>query len=414
MAKVQQVSGVNVTNITSQQYATLGQVNLFFAVTESFARVLYRTAGTLSHLLVYISINATTGTSTVRTRKNGSTNGNLVASIGAGLTGKFEDTGNTDAVSDGDDWYYSATPGSLANLRVAYAATLFDSSTNTVDRIIQARAIAFSTASTTNYFALVGSSLQTATEADTQFKFKTAGTLRNLQVNVTGNTRASSATDFGTRIDTGPGAMSVSVAASTTGIFEDTSNEDTIAVDTLGNFHITTGAGTGTITSRTHATEFETTDSTWHFANHLGGLAQNQAITNYATPSGQNANGTSSAETAVKVAANLDLTIEKLTGYFSANTLNNGATFSVMVDGSASALSIAIPASTTGLFEDASTVSIVAANEISYELIAAAGTGAITSQIYGILATTVPPPPPTFRDPTLRTIIGPGLTRPAY
>lgn len=54
------------------------------------------------HLWVRVSANATTGTSTVKSRVN-SADGKLLVSIGAAATGEFEDATNVDTISESDD-----------------------------------------------------------------------------------------------------------------------------------------------------------------------------------------------------------------------------------------------------------------------------------------------------------------------
>jgi hypothetical protein len=79
---------------------------IIYNSTEAQVQVPYRTAGTFSNLFVRISANSTNNSSTIRTRQNTSTNGTLVVSPGAGTTGVFEDTTNTDSVTAGDTWTY--------------------------------------------------------------------------------------------------------------------------------------------------------------------------------------------------------------------------------------------------------------------------------------------------------------------
>ena len=82
------------------------------------------------------------------------------------------------------------------------------------------------------------------------------------EVIVGSNTIATSATTVRTRLNGANGALSVSIAAGTTGSFKDSSNSDTIAVADDYNFQIVTPATSGTIGIRmiTHFGRYRTAD----------------------------------------------------------------------------------------------------------------------------------------------------------
>ena len=69
-----------------------------------------RSSCTGKNLQVYVSANARSTTTTVRSRVNGA-DGNQVISISAGATGWFEDTTNTDTLVQDDDYNASITTG---------------------------------------------------------------------------------------------------------------------------------------------------------------------------------------------------------------------------------------------------------------------------------------------------------------
>ena len=104
--------------------------------------------------------------------------------------------------------------------------------------------IATSVASTTNYFPLGCNSSTGIAESIAQVVFRDTGTLKNGFASATANTR-STATTVTSRINAAPGNISVSITASTTGVFEDTVNTDSITSGIAVNMATTTGTGAG-------------------------------------------------------------------------------------------------------------------------------------------------------------------------
>src|SRR5690349_17266000 len=85
-----------------------------------------------------------------------------------------------------------------------------------------------------------------AAESNAQITRRVPGVESNLYIRVNTNDRGTSTLRF--RINGGDGNQVVSITASTTGEFEDTSNTDTIAAGDLTDYQITGGAGGTTLT----------------------------------------------------------------------------------------------------------------------------------------------------------------------
>src|SRR5439155_10093157 len=99
--------------------------------TETNQQVLYRLAGTLSKGYMRVTTNARNATS-YQTRINAA-DGNILISVGAGLTGAFTDNVNTDAVAAGDKLTWKFTMGTgTNNLIYSYIGVVFAATTNTV------------------------------------------------------------------------------------------------------------------------------------------------------------------------------------------------------------------------------------------------------------------------------------------
>lgn len=95
-------------SLTRYQHMT-GNASPNADTTEGWVNSIYRSGGTLSNMGIVVVTNDR-GASTFRTRK-GTANANLVVSIDASGTGKFEDILNTDTVTAGDNWHASIVTG---------------------------------------------------------------------------------------------------------------------------------------------------------------------------------------------------------------------------------------------------------------------------------------------------------------
>lgn len=96
-------------------------------------------------------------------------------------------------------------------------------------------------AATTKYWALEVNGPNSATETDAQFKVQQTATVSGLWCNVlTNGITAASTMNF--RKNTANGNQTISFPASTTGVFEDAVNSDTLAVNDLVNYQAIPGA----------------------------------------------------------------------------------------------------------------------------------------------------------------------------
>ncbi len=214
--------------------------------TEARAYYTFRHSTTLSDLRVNCNDNNATGASTVRTRVNGA-NGNQSVSIPAEATGVFEDAVNTDSISAGDEVNYQAVVGAggamhLAQIQVKSATTTRSFVCGNLDDDASVGA------GVTSYFPIEGDPQNTlrATETDVDIHVQADGTLSNLFVNTRSNS-CNGATIVRTRVNGGNSSLSVSIPSATTGIFEDTSNTDTVVKTDHINYQIIGGGQAGSI-----------------------------------------------------------------------------------------------------------------------------------------------------------------------
>ena len=351
--------------------------------TEANTQMTYRLAGTLSLLWCNVTSNTTTAASTLRTRVNG-VNGNMSVSIPNATTGEFEDSTNTDAVASADEVNYQLVTGGTGSVNPSVISSVFDATSNTVVKFAgyAGGGLAISSASTTQYLTLAGGEMNgLTTEANRQTEINTAGTLKNLFLYISANTRTT-ATTFRARINGANGNQSISVAGSSSGIFEDTVNTDTIAANDLVNSLWTTGTGIGTLTLYLIALDLETTNSKFSFASG-DALSLAQGTTRFLSIGGGMETPFSVSGYAVDM--NIGATLSNFVIYISANSLDVTATFDVLVNNAASVLTLSILTGQTGRFEDTDSVTVVSTDEVEYKSVAPSGTGSLVFNSISLL-----------------------------
>ena len=214
-----------------------GPATADMAATETDVQYTLRRTTTYSNARVFVSINGLDGATLWRFRVDLG-NGAQSISIGAGLTGAFEDTTNSDVVAAGSeiDYNIDTTASTVSNIAVTLAQVKHTST----GREMAAAAPRPNAFVADGYFVAESDMSAQATESNTQIAARAAFTARNLMVNVTAHA-AGAASDIFLRVDTANSALTVNVPASTTGIIEDTTNQVSIAVGDLYNYFLDSG-----------------------------------------------------------------------------------------------------------------------------------------------------------------------------
>lgn len=352
--------------------------------TEAPAQSTWRTASTLSGLYVKVTAySLNSGNLTIRTRKN-LANGNQ--SISATGTGEFEDLTNTDSVAAGDEINFSSvTGGTSGSVSVACVSVLCTASTetDTVSRLMYKLSVTLSR-NTTYYRSLQGDAVAgtTTTEAHAQCRIGTAGTVKNLCVHVGSNNISNNST-VTLRKGAADTALTVSITASTTGFFEDTSNSVSVADGDLLNYSIVTGVGSGSqsINLNGMAVDLVTTNNKFLMVSGRMNGASNSVTSHYAI-SGAILGGTTESD--YRFECNRDLTFSKAFCYVSANATTVSSTLKIRDDGVDTAVSISITNGGTGLFEDASnSATVLASHEVNWRLVPGSS-NSITFRVMGV------------------------------
>lgn len=359
---------------------------------EESTQIIFRTAGVLSMLGAHITTNSR-GASTYKSRINGA-DGTQTFSVGSSATGYFSDATHTDTISAGDKVCATVTTGAGGSSFIEQQVTsLFAATTDSaVPWIAQGTA---SIVDTVPRYAGWGRDLiANALEGTAQFKVRAAGTLANLAADVSTNTRDGAVT-IRSRKNTANGGLVVSVTASTTGFFEDTSNSDTLAVDDITNVSIIAAGTTGTCTLRSIKASYTTTTSK---AQYVGGtllMTIAQGATRYNAPTFADL---STTEANAQTQLNLAFTASDLSARVQTNTASTTSTIKTRVNGADGTQAISIATTVTGYFVDAThSESVGASDKINIVIDVPAGTGSLVLASFGFVAETSAAGQPTMR-----------------
>jgi hypothetical protein len=261
---LQSYNTVSVNVTTTTRYQGINGLYESINTTEQNAKAKIQTACTMRYLLVNV-LTSSTGTVTVRLRKNG-VDGSSVVTSTAATTGIFEDTTNSDTIAAGDDVCFSVVGSTASGTRAISLISLSMMNTNNkfllggVDANGTEGTINFNT---TSYVPISGRPFRTTTENNTKVKSRyTKMSLSQLTVQVTANTVNGTST-IRTRKNGASGAQSVSIGASTTGFFTDSTNSDFNLVSTDDiNYQVVTGGSSGNMSVRYYSVLGDTTLST--------------------------------------------------------------------------------------------------------------------------------------------------------
>lgn len=341
--------GINASNT---RYSFLGAISNDWNATESIRQVTWRHAATISRIGVRLFSNGVAADSTLKSRIN-SADGNGTATITASTAGYFEDTTNSDTVSAGDTVGCVIVAGAGGTSMNVYNTNCVNSaSTDTMYVSGALLSGSLTSASTDYFFSVSGTSAIGTTESVAQVRSTISQTLKNVYVHVNGNTRATASTLI-SRKNGADGNISVNIPASTTGIFEDTSNSDSLVDGDDYCLAIRTGTGAGTITALRSKAEFLTTDGAAQLTTYnstatsivAGGTVKYWAL------GGSGANLT--AESATQVKNGCSATYKFLRASVSANTVTNASTARFRKNTANGNGSVTITGLTTGIFTDA-------------------------------------------------------------
>lgn len=369
-------SNINSTSATTQYWicatGQLGRTSV-----EADKQIPFRYAGVFSKLYIRIAVNSTTTASTLSLRKNASTV-NLTLSIPSGTTGIFEDTTHTDTIAAGDLMSIQSITGATGVIQPSVISLYFANtqSSEAVTKLAAAGssvAVAFNIASVSRFNHLAGNISVVGTEVGgAQNRIPKAGTLKNMSVNVAANARVNDVV-LKSRINGADGTLLITIAAGTTGIFEDITHSDTVAEGDLADTAHTYGAGTDSISYWYFALDYvAASNQRFTLLNNAGSaVIPTTAVTNYLHMGGGIGSGATEADRQIRPREAITLT--NMSTLIVANTITASSTLKLRKNGADGNLLITVAASTSGTFNDSSNSdSIAASDDINYQLITGA------------------------------------------
>lgn len=355
---------------------TATELNTQFQITE---------AATITRLRGYVKSGGS-GTNTLTLRKNGANGVNTCNRIGVGL---MEDTTNSDSFAAGDLCNVAYTDTGTDSVMSHIAANItFASGTGAIHGVASVTTpVAITTASVTRFLGLAGPVVYSSTESPVAYRNKGYTSVAAIQIRVTANART--ATTFKNRKNGADGTGSVTITASTTGLFVDTTIGDSLAPDDTICMAIVTGTGTASMSVSLAAMTLKSAND---LTDIIVGAGAGAAI----TPSALDQNVGGVLNTTDIGAANPNGVISRISGSFiqfrcnvTANAHLSSRGLSMTLVNSTSIIMF-IPQGLTGWFENSlSTLTLASNAQMAWTFGVTGTTGNVTISYIG--ATIRPP-----------------------
>lgn len=373
---------------TETVYHTL--VGNILKQTEVVKQIAFSKSLTLANLHVNAIANTQGSPVTVRDRKNGA-NGAISISIPASTTGIFEDTVNSDTFVDndlGNTQVVAAGAGGTALEIVMISYTLEDTDGN---EHFMGLGEEFLFHDDSEFSMVMGENEDFSNEGVTQWTVRTAQTLSNLKVNVQQEMTVGAST-CRLRLNGANANSVVTVPLDTTGQFEDTVNSDSLVAGDEINYEMISGSGHGAegIFYDSKVIDSDVDSRLTGCADAALGELISNGETFFWNFEGGMVNRATEAD--VEVTSRLSFTAEDFfVNVREANTMNQATIFDFRKNRDSAALTVSVPASTTGVFEDTvNSESIVATDEFNYRVDASgSSSGSMRPTIIGFGQLTV-------------------------
>lgn len=365
------------TTASTTWYGPLCSVGalLQLETSEAPAQVTFRGTGTLKNFYARGHTNSRGTDSTVNFRVAGASAVSLT--IPAGNTASVTDLSSTVALADGNLWNSSITTGTGAG---ALGVTLSCELQTPGQSFNYLTSFGSASSSTSlRYWCLGGIVSLSATEASVNATALEAFTASNLQIYIRTNP---SAAGFDVRFRNGGANGNQLIAAATigtaTGLFEDTSNTDSVASG--ANYCVSTSAPSSAIT--VGSISIKRLGST-PGASTLSGNLSSTALAATATRYSSFAGAFGATESQNQLLAPFAGTMSKFSAYVSTNASTTTVTAVVRVAGASVNETLAITASTTGLFQDLTNSDNFTAGQTLGFMASGGTTGSVTIQWVG-------------------------------
>lgn len=291
-----------------------------------------------------VTANTTTNDSLLILRVN-STSTALVVTVPAGLTGDFQNVVDVVNLSPGDIFNWRFEAGTGGNLTLTNCTSVL----RTPERV--SKLMAHTTSSTavnsTLYVAMGGSAQPASLLVAAQSMFKSNGKLKNACMTIVSNT-ITAATSYVLLLNGSATALVVTVPASTTGVFEDTINEVSIAPNDLAVWEVITGAGTSLLMTNC-SVDFFVSDRKFEI---IGGHAPGFAVTTRRWFCMCHSDTVKTSAAQAEHLVPFKFKARDLRVFISVNGAAVSRSYIVFKNATSTALSAVVPASSTGWFEN--------------------------------------------------------------
>lgn len=241
-------SGAPAVSTTQRFMVLIGGTDGTLATTEAHAQYKFKSTGTLKALSLLVSANTTSTAATTAVSRINTANGNQTVSVGAGLTGQFQDLTNTDAISSGTLACAGISVAAGGTGTCTYNLSYCEFATTNSSFVMAASGISGLTQglSVTGYYPWIGFCLAPGftTESSAQIKAQNSYKVQDLALFLRANSVSATST-LNLRKNAGNANQTISITSNTSGYFEDVSHTDTVVATDEINYQLVTG-GTGT------------------------------------------------------------------------------------------------------------------------------------------------------------------------
>ncbi len=387
-------TGVVASNSTFQ---CLGITRLNNETTDTRAYIPIRQAGTLSKLRANVNGQALGGSAfTIRTRKGASAANQSVA-VPLNTTGIFEDGSNSDTVSAGDQFLYGTDTVTGAGVATTCSICVTFTPTTTSDLYMRWAGKSNSLASaTTQYRPIPSNGGSDTVAANVSCYVCGACAMRDLYARVATNT-LNGATTIVTHINSGDGSVTLTVPTSTSGLFEDSTNTDTLTTADQVSVKLSSAGSSGSAVIYTAPAFITSTGVIPWIGTRTGGNTVAAGATAAFVPAGLTSDGTTESD--LSLPARLATTLTTLGINVTTNGVSATSTYKFRINAGNGTLSCSIPSSTTGQFEDSTNSDTVATTDlINTAVVAGAGgTSLVFTYTYLLWGGSIAAGQPTMR-----------------
>lgn len=405
MAKSQWINAAATTSASNVlRYRTLasGNATTTFATTELTNASCEREL-TFSKLRVVMTTNSKTLSNPSVTIRNNGADSAVLITIPFGVTGTYSDIVNTTTVAATNNFSVQFTYGATGSGTVGYSAISVVADYTGAETItVFQNCTVTAVSSGTRYHGIAGYGVNTTTEAQMQTKIPKAGTLKNGVIRITSNTR-NGTTVYTLRKNSADTALTTTVPATTSGTFKDTTHFISIAANDLVAWKSVLGGSTGSVTPQSTHIEYENSADEFITVTESAvaySYTASVEATYYAFLAGTSAQALTEAWSKIKFGMD-DYNANSMRLYVITNARAVISTVTLRKNGADTALTVSIPASTTGQFSDTvNSVTVTTDDELNlkvYSPAAASGTLAVKRTIVAFTKNGAPPAGSHFR-----------------